>query len=72
MTYTSMVRIWQNDKRTDDYKIVLKCVQKLMKKGGKGPNFFKKKFILRTLALSDDRIYTEVKKINICGLNFFQ
>ncbi len=27
----SMVWIWQHDKRTDDYKIILNCVRKLMK-----------------------------------------
>ncbi len=39
-----MVRIWQHDNRTDDYKIILICVRKLMKnkseiEAGKGPSF---------------------------------
>jgi len=29
-----MVRIWQRDKRTDDYKIILNCARKLMKNKG--------------------------------------
>ncbi len=38
---STMVWIWQDDKRTDDYKIILNCVRKLMKhksekEGGKG------------------------------------
>jgi hypothetical protein len=28
---SSMVLIWQHDKRTDDYKIILNCVRKMMK-----------------------------------------
>jgi hypothetical protein len=41
----STVWIWQHGKRTDDYKIRLNCLRKLMKnkseKGaGKGPSFF--------------------------------
>ncbi len=28
---TSTAWIWQHDKRTDDYKIILNCVRKLMK-----------------------------------------
>jgi hypothetical protein len=41
-----MVWIWQHDKRTDDYKIILNCVRKLMKYksekvAGKGPSFKK-------------------------------
>jgi hypothetical protein len=47
MRKSSMVWIWENDKRTDDYKIILNCVRKLMKNisekvAGKGPSFFKK------------------------------
>ncbi len=41
-----MVWIWQHDKRTDDYKIMLNCVNKLMKnksekEAGKGQNLKK-------------------------------
>jgi hypothetical protein len=33
---STMVWIWQHDKRTDDYKIIFNCVRKLMKnKSGK-------------------------------------
>jgi hypothetical protein len=44
---SSTVRIWQHDKGTDDYKIILNCVRKWMKnksekEAGKGPNFFEK------------------------------
>ncbi len=28
---SSMVLIWQHDKRTDDYKIILNCLRKMMK-----------------------------------------
>ncbi len=40
---SSMVWIWQHDKRIDDYKIKLNCVRKLMKNKsekdvGKGPS----------------------------------
>jgi hypothetical protein len=40
----SMVWIWLHDKRTDDYKIILNYVGKLMKnkEAGKGPNFKKR------------------------------
>jgi hypothetical protein len=43
---SSMVWIWQHDKRTHDYKIILNCLRKLMKNksekvAGKGPNFLK-------------------------------
>ena len=31
LTKSSMVWKWQHDKRTDDYKIMLNCVEKLMK-----------------------------------------
>ncbi len=46
-----MVWIWQYDKRTDDYKIILNCVRKLMKtksekEAGKGPRFFKKNVLI--------------------------
>jgi hypothetical protein len=42
---SSMVWIWQHDKRTDDYKITLNCVRKLMKnksekEARKGPSIF--------------------------------
>ncbi len=42
-----MVLIWQHDKRTDDYKIILNCARKLMKnksekEAGKGQIFLKK------------------------------
>ncbi len=30
-----MMCIWQHDKRTDDYKIILNCVRKLMKNKSK-------------------------------------
>ncbi len=45
MRKSATVRIWQHDKRTDDYKIVLNCVRKSMKnksekEAGKGPSFF--------------------------------
>jgi hypothetical protein len=41
---SSMVWIWQHNKRTDDYKIIFNCVKKLMKnksekEAGKGPSF---------------------------------
>ncbi len=41
-----MVWIGQHDKRTDDYKIILNCVRKLMKyksekEAGKGPSLKK-------------------------------
>jgi hypothetical protein len=41
-----MVWIWQHDKRTDDYKIILNCVRNLMKnksekEARKGPSFKK-------------------------------
>jgi len=41
-----MVWIWQHDKRTDDYKIILNCVRKFMKnksekESEKGPSFKK-------------------------------
>jgi hypothetical protein len=41
-----MVWIWQHDKRTDDYKIILNCVRNLMKnksekEAGKGKSFKK-------------------------------
>jgi hypothetical protein len=41
---SSTVWIWQHDKRTDDYKIMLNCVRKLMKnksekEAEKGQNF---------------------------------
>ncbi len=44
MRKSSTVWIWQHGKRTDDYKTILNCVRKLMKKkeekeAGKGPNF---------------------------------
>jgi hypothetical protein len=44
---SSTVWIWQHDKRTDDCKIILNCVRKLMKiksdkDARKDPNFFKK------------------------------
>jgi hypothetical protein len=39
------VWIWQHGKRTDDYKIILNCVRKLMKsklkRGWEGPTFLK-------------------------------
>ncbi len=39
---SSMVWIWQHDKRADYYKIILNCVRKLMKyKSEKVPNFKK-------------------------------
>ena len=43
MRKSTMVWIWQHDKRTDDYKIILNCVRKLMKnkevkEAGKDPN----------------------------------
>jgi hypothetical protein len=43
---SSTVQIWQHDKSTDDYKIILNCVRKLMeykgeKEAGNGPNFKK-------------------------------
>jgi len=43
---SSMVLIWQHDKRTDDYKIILNCVRKMMKnkaekEAGKGPSLKK-------------------------------
>jgi hypothetical protein len=48
-----MVWIWEHNKRTDDNKIILNCVKKLMKnkfknekKAGKDPNFFKINFSL--------------------------
>jgi hypothetical protein len=58
---SSRVWIWQHDKRTDHYKIILNCVRKLMKnksekEARKGPSF-KKKFVksigalLRSLSL---------------------
>jgi hypothetical protein len=53
-----MVRICQHGKRTDDYKIILNCVTKLMKnnmnkEAGKGPNLKKSlKVVLGTNAPS--------------------
>ncbi len=49
MRKSSTVWIWQHDKGTDDDKIILNCVRKLMKKREKekkrkGPNF-KKVFV---------------------------
>ncbi len=49
---SSMVWIWQHDKRTDDHKIILNCVRKLMKnrsenEAGKGPSF--KKVLIRSI-----------------------
>jgi len=46
MRKSSMVWIWQHHKRTDDYKIILKCVRKLIKNKfekeiGKGSKFKK-------------------------------
>jgi hypothetical protein len=40
-----MVRIWQHDKRTDDYKLILNLCEKIdenksEKEAGKVPNFF--------------------------------
>jgi hypothetical protein len=48
-----MVWIWQHDKKTDDYKIILNCVRKLMKnkvekEARKGPDF-KKDLILKII-----------------------
>jgi hypothetical protein len=49
---SSMVWIWQHDKRTDDYKIISNCVRKLMKnkksekEAGKGPSFKKSLSVL--------------------------
>jgi len=42
---SSAVWIWQHDKRTEDYKMILNCVNKLMKnksekEAGKGSSFF--------------------------------
>jgi hypothetical protein len=42
---SSVVWIWQDDKRTDDYKLILNFVGNLMKnksekEAGKGQNFF--------------------------------
>ncbi len=50
-----MVWIWQHDKRTDDYKIILNCVRKIdekineKKRLGKAEAFFKKSFITSCL-----------------------
>jgi hypothetical protein len=43
---SSLGWIWQHDKRTDDYEIILNCVRKLMKNtsekdSGKGPKLKK-------------------------------
>ncbi len=49
---SSTVWIWQHDKRTDDYKIILNCVRKLIKnklekEGGNGPSFKKTHLIYK-------------------------
>ena len=54
-----MVLIWQNDKWTDYYKIILNFVRKLMKnksekEAGKGPNFKK---IKETFSFFDSLCY---------------
>jgi hypothetical protein len=48
-----MVWVWQHGKRTDNYKIILNCVRKLMKNKRenmlrKGPNFFKSKTLFHS------------------------
>jgi hypothetical protein len=48
---SSMVWIWQHDKRTDDYKIILNLCKKIdenksEKEAGKGPIFLKKRSIM--------------------------
>ncbi len=50
MRKSSTVWIWQHDKRTDDYKIILNCVRKFMKinekkRLGKAKLFFLKKLM---------------------------
>ncbi len=43
---SSMVWIWQHDKRTDDYKIILNLCKKIDQRG---PNFFSHLFVGQTV-----------------------
>jgi hypothetical protein len=59
---SSTVWIWQHDKRTDDCKIILNCVRKLMKDksdkdAGKGPNLLKYSFPVIIIAVDSAVIF---------------